>query len=717
MKTRGAPFCLLSVLGLLTLSAFGGTTPQKVFMLMDTEAYQALTNEVNQWKADVNAEGRYQAEAYAIPPDNPALLRLLLALHYQGGNLAGVILAGRVPYVMCEQDSEYLVTPDAFPVDTYFTDFDAEWYDLNLNGIMDSYYAFGGFQPDIWAGRLFTDTIKFNSKTRIDLLRAYFQKNHQYRAGTLTLPKSALVYYDIKNYTTANDFGKLYPTFQTVWPDTSSGTDYLNRLLPLPGNELVYLDCHSSAKTHQLTPTWIASDLIHAVNPKAFFLLLDTCQSGHFTETNYLAGSYLFDTKYPLFAMAATTGSGYNFPTGFQTLSAWAGEDWGSIFMHFAREQSWSREYILLGDPTLIPHLNPPQVALSLPYAFSSAAPLKIPRPASGAAQEWRIPIRGKLTVGAGNWLRVTAANAPAGMAPRTNDFHLTVMGLTNAGDATVAVTPTTTLGKRQLTVVARDSRGKTAALPYWIEVVAPPATGKPDFTFTVGDTNLVFRYGEGDPFGRLTVQAQLTTADLSAPMLVNLVPVNWPDGFSLDNQTSSPESWSGGFLLQQKGVTRYTYVTVRMRRDMAPGQYVLPLKARAMGVEKTVNLTAAVLPPSLEVTTVPSPVYILPGDEASIFSTVAMNGNARVYFDLLSYPGIEVQKVLTTMPFVPYGGHSVHVWTDWDAASGAYSLLRYQVPDMPGAPVGYGLDVVVRPQFTLDIELVSGGSGGVCCR
>ncbi len=140
---------------------------------------------------------------------------------------------------------------------------------------------------------------------------------------------------------------------------------------------------------------WVFSSTIQERDPPVLFFNLFSCGPGRFTDENYLAGAYIFNTKVPLSDVASSkSGSMLNFndfttPLGQgKCLGEAYHEWWDRQAPYVTWEQEWYYGLILNGDPTLtIPsavHLQvtKPQNALYLRdhLLFSLPAPVCIGR-------------------------------------------------------------------------------------------------------------------------------------------------------------------------------------------------------------------------------------------------------------------------------------------------------------------------------------------------
>ena len=121
---------------------------------------------------------------------------------------------------------------------------------------------------------------------------------------------------------------------------------------------------------------WLFSQTIQERDPPVSFYNLFCCGPGRFTDINYLAGSYIFNTTYGLITVAsAKSGSMLNFQDFTFPLNQ--GKTLGDAFMEWfdaqAPYQLWEKEWyygmVLLGDPTLtvFPPSTKPDILITKP--------------------------------------------------------------------------------------------------------------------------------------------------------------------------------------------------------------------------------------------------------------------------------------------------------------------------------------------------------------
>jgi hypothetical protein len=107
---------------------------------------------------------------------------------------------------------------------------------------------------------------------------------------------------------------------------------------------------------------WVFSEDVQGRDPPVLFYNLFACGPGRFTDANYLAGAYIFNTTYGLITVAsAKSGSMLNFQDFTAPLAE--GKTVGTAFREWFDAQApfeqWEREWyygmVLCGDPTLRP--------------------------------------------------------------------------------------------------------------------------------------------------------------------------------------------------------------------------------------------------------------------------------------------------------------------------------------------------------------------------
>jgi hypothetical protein len=326
--------------------------------------------------ASIYDQLRFHLERYVSDIENIGLNPTILP--FGGGNhkdikailvnasskgLVGCLFVGDLPNAYYE---DWKVDNETYPIDLFFMDLDGNWTDADNNGKYENHT--GNRSPEIWVGRLKTPS---TMEDEVSLLKRYFDRNHEYRTGNLTLPDRALLYIDdpwsTMNSSVDSAVALAYSNRTLVYNKTATEPkDYLNRLTQ--NWSMVQVMAHGSGISHtfETNDTYagsISSEDIRKAGPRAFFYNLFSCRSANYSLPDYIAGSYVFGSNYSLAAIGPADSGGMwieesfysNFSQknmGFSFLQ-WlkeriAGEDKGSWY-----DRSWFYGLTIIGDPTL----------------------------------------------------------------------------------------------------------------------------------------------------------------------------------------------------------------------------------------------------------------------------------------------------------------------------------------------------------------------------
>ncbi len=322
-----------------------------VVLLVDAGVYPGITAALSTFQNDLELEG-YAVEVWEIIGGTASDIRNDLQTAYSSGSLVGAIAIGDIPTGwMANGYGEY-------PIDMYLMDMNGTWNDSNSDGLFESY---SNGAPEIWLGRLTPTYLTFGSQT--ELLNLYFEKNHAYRTGALSLPQRALAYEEaFTGLTYALD--GLYDSVTRVNdPVGTNADDFRERLLY--GYEWVHLISHSSpwgSSFHTGAPPEGAGTLnnfeVPPLDPHAIFYVLNCCSNGRWTEVDNLANSYIWTDSYGLAALAQAKVDYTNYFTDYYGQLA-GGSNLGDAFRVWLGNNMGNEDgAVLFGDPTLKP-LNP----------------------------------------------------------------------------------------------------------------------------------------------------------------------------------------------------------------------------------------------------------------------------------------------------------------------------------------------------------------------
>ncbi len=358
----------------------------KPFYIIVNDALQGgIQASLDQYMLDL-AYDNYLVELYATSGGTCEDLRQFFQNKYNNEGLVGAILIGNLPIAWYETFDCWEDTPhEYFPCDLYYMDMDGTWIDNNTNDMFDEHT--GDVTPEIYIGRLWASTLTYMGATEPDLLQNYFNKNHLYRTGQMTLSDRALLYID-DDWETSGEWwsenvGLAYDDRTLVNdPNTTIASDYKDRL---PQNyELIQLAAHSSPTVHwfKIPPdVWHSTvdyeEMVQA-DPVALFYNLFACSNAHFAQPNYMAGWYIFCQTYGLIAIGSTkTGSMLNFEYFYQPLgeNKTFGQSFADWFAAIGAdgfqdwEICWFYGMTLCGDPTLSLDMShaPYEITISVP--------------------------------------------------------------------------------------------------------------------------------------------------------------------------------------------------------------------------------------------------------------------------------------------------------------------------------------------------------------
>jgi len=238
--------------------------------------------------------------------NTPETIRQYLQTEMETHEIAGVVLIGDVPCANYEM--EYANSTRIFPCDLYYMDLDGNWTDSDSNGVYDMHTnETGDLEPEIWSGRLHASSITWGNED--ELFINYFDKNHRFRIGNLTLPRRALAYIDNEfDYAVENvnsSLGLIYGN-ETIIVTDSNVTTYKNRLNDTLGYEWLHLVAHGNHMQHSFDNGKIFVSDILDIDPQVFFYTIMACRTAYYTLSDYIGASYLFADTYGLLVVGST---------------------------------------------------------------------------------------------------------------------------------------------------------------------------------------------------------------------------------------------------------------------------------------------------------------------------------------------------------------------------------------------------------------------------
>ncbi|UCG42640.1 MAG: T9SS type A sorting domain-containing protein [candidate division WOR-3 bacterium] len=330
-----------------------------VDVVVNAELYPDVATEVVRYMSDLSATG------YNVRLDT------MRGLSHQGlrdhlANVAGIVgavLVGELPVAWYEDGWGGSPTGEEFPIELYFMDLDGNWVDADADGLYDQHT--GDVAPEIWVGRLYARPLTWDDEAR--LIRRYFDKNHAYRTGNLSLPDRALAYVDDDWYYYREcNMDLAYSSVDAINDrSTTRASDYRDRLDD--GYEFIHICAHSSPWGHTFSDYsnhagTVFNTEVYAIRPHAHFYNLFACSGTRFVEENCSAGWDIFQDDYGLVAVGSgKTGSMLYFadfyrPLGNDSCIGEAFKKWFIVRGESSRD--WFYAMNVLGDPTLTLHGN-----------------------------------------------------------------------------------------------------------------------------------------------------------------------------------------------------------------------------------------------------------------------------------------------------------------------------------------------------------------------
>jgi len=373
-------FCIApNFLDFTVLAISEGSEKPLVFILVNSTIYDAIKPSLNQYAIDVENSGFSVniTETDWLSDKTPEGIRSCLQAMLP--RLVGCLLVGDIPaaWYECEQMG---VAYTKFPIDFYYMDLNGVWTDLDNDTVYDRHS--GDVAPEIWVGRLKVPKID----NEISLLKNYFDKNHRYRNGLLTLPWwRALLYVDDSaslphsgSFTSAEidaerSLSRIYTDISFVRDrETTNAEDYKRRLEDSLGFQWVCLMCHGTYSNHTfMVPkvseeTWFEWDGTvncsdyQSIDPRVFFYHFVVCSAARYTESDYLVGSAVFTGSYGLLGIGSSEMISTIPPSIFYESLA-NGNYIGGAFREWLVNLSEEYNYpqlrfyglTLIGDPTL----------------------------------------------------------------------------------------------------------------------------------------------------------------------------------------------------------------------------------------------------------------------------------------------------------------------------------------------------------------------------
>ncbi|MBA7474402.1 hypothetical protein ES707_09754 [subsurface metagenome] len=284
---------------------------QTIAVLVDKSTYCQIRTEIERYVEDIENDLQAIVFLYHQNWQNPQEVRNQL-LSLKDENLRGAVLIGEIPVPYFE-GSWCGIGANVFLSDRYYMDLeDAFFTDEDNDGKFETanYFVKENVARIIWIGRIKPYVTGIEG---INLLKNYFERNHQYRMGEISPTERLLVYSpnihsgpggttleiyldNMRDSLTSDSddlSNTLYSRAEINILVGSSGREYLEELQK--DYEISSTFCHGTQTTQILGDGTISSEDIETAQPKPYFYFLYSCSNGDFTQEDYIGGHYLFD--------------------------------------------------------------------------------------------------------------------------------------------------------------------------------------------------------------------------------------------------------------------------------------------------------------------------------------------------------------------------------------------------------------------------------------
>jgi len=348
-----------------TICQNGSCIQQKgsVVLVVDESTYNALSNEIATFKSDIESDSNLDVSVLHRNWAKGSEIRSELVKLFQNEGLQGAILIGDIPIMYHTTKYQGQVYP-ASPSDYYYQKLDTkDWIEETSDTIIQNIDQKYVYSRTIWTGRLMPPGN--NSTQKIELLRSYFDRNHKYRVGQLSY--DGMLFVDshdaVSNVQDFNntvsqiaDYTNLYQQSSKV--ETAYATDASARKSSILGKitknyEIMSFNVHGTSKSQFIGgSSYINKEDITANPPGSLFIALESCSNGDISDSEYLAGWYLFSGK----SLLVKANSDVTFYIGWGDLASLieykliaAGASFGDMY----KISTGGQQSILFGDPTL----------------------------------------------------------------------------------------------------------------------------------------------------------------------------------------------------------------------------------------------------------------------------------------------------------------------------------------------------------------------------
>ena len=296
----------------------------KILLLVENGPAGALGSELNRLQRDLTADGWVVVRRNASMNDSPQAVKEIIRSVYDSDreNLKALFLFGHIPVpysgeIMPDGHDNHL---GAWPADLYYGEMDGPWTDERVNTVAAEREANrnvpgdGKFDQsqipsdvDLMVGRVDLHNMtcyanKSNSRSEIDLLRQYLNKNNAFRNGNLAVERRALICDNFGDKGRDPIAGSAWRTFSGAVGDRVEEAPWDGFLGPATSG--TYLWCYGSGGgTYYYSVGVASSDDFASRDVKVVFAMFMGSYFGDWNnESNYLRAAlgsgYILTSSY-----------------------------------------------------------------------------------------------------------------------------------------------------------------------------------------------------------------------------------------------------------------------------------------------------------------------------------------------------------------------------------------------------------------------------------
>lgn len=356
------------------------TGDSSILIIVDDATYHNLATYVLRYASDIYFGTNFDVYVESVQNASHTQIKDLI-LSYQNG-LKGVVLIGNIADAKFEQT--YFWKYDVWPCDLYYMDLNGVWKDEkdangnnNPNGIYEKHE--GDVKPEIFVGRISTMGANSPLMNKTLLLKAYFNKNHDYWIGTRLLSNRRALSYVNKDWKLLWDklYGVKYVFGEDNYDmirhgDVGFGNEQYESLVQEEMYDVVELCAHSDYYYHVFTDNsgtkkYLYSSKIYQLSTTPIGMSLFSCVACNWLMADSakkidVCDAYLFNNGNTLFVVGSTKSGGMkNTKNFFKPLGGGlsVGESFKQWFVktpgntHNEYDVSWFYGMCIIGDPLI----------------------------------------------------------------------------------------------------------------------------------------------------------------------------------------------------------------------------------------------------------------------------------------------------------------------------------------------------------------------------